>query len=125
MALPRVTNSNEPSTHQLFKKGVIDWRQVLVFVNENKWKLRVCTAEQCGHVYLIVVVNEPFVGLLDATLKDGIDKVGGEVIREFFQSRVELGAGYESLRVGVEIIGDITQGFSKANSCKNIKVHSP
>src|SRR6266481_3542933 len=80
--LPRVANSNEPSAHQLLKKGVIDWRQVLVFVNENKWKLRVCSTEQCGHVNLIVVVHEPFVGLLDATLKDGIDEVGGKVIRD-------------------------------------------
>jgi len=88
-----VSNSNKTVLDESFEHGVVNRAKVLVFVNKNQWESWECTSEQCGHVYLIVVINKTIVGLADTSRKDGVNKVGGKVIGALFEKGVEAGLG--------------------------------
>ena len=52
----------------LLQTGIVDSMgvmEVLGFIDEDKGKSRKCTSEQCGHIYLIVIINPPFVSSFD------------------------------------------------------------
>ncbi len=63
--LPSVANDNNPTSRQLVEHRMVDWVEVLSFVNKGNGKSWKCTTEQCGQVYLIVKINPPFVSSFD------------------------------------------------------------
>jgi hypothetical protein len=57
---------------------MIDRGEVLGLVDKDEWKLWVCSSEQCGHVYLVVIVKETRVGRADGCNKDAVGEFADE-----------------------------------------------
>src|SRR6185437_4272485 len=87
--LPRITHSNNSMLTKSVEHGVVNWREVLRLIDEDEGKLRVCSAEQCGHVYLIIVVDGAVVGSFDRSSKNCVNKVRDEVVWGFFERSME------------------------------------
>ena len=97
----------------------------MVFINEDQGKSRECSAEQCGHVYLIIIVDKSVVRLADASCKNCVNEIAREVIGALFEEGVEAGLGEESLGVGVFALRDIAQGLGEAYSGDDFVVGVP
>src|SRR5258705_2022485 len=123
--LIRVSNANKTTFDESFEQRVVNWREVLVFVNEDEWKFRECSSEQCGHVYLIVVIDETVVGLLDRALEDGVDKIGGEVIWHFLAGVVEFLTVDKATGVGIDAFRDVAEGLGLCDSVDDGHVDGP
>src|SRR6266487_3072693 len=75
-----VSNSNKTAFRKALQQEMVNGGEVLVFIEKDSWELRICSSEQCGHVHLIVIVNESIVRGLNGSDEDTIDKIAGKVI---------------------------------------------
>jgi hypothetical protein len=94
---------------------MINGGEVLRFIDEDKGKSRVCSSEQCGHVYLIVIVNRPGVGGFDGREEDLFQEVLGEGGGGFVESGVKVSRGDKSLSVRELSFGNVAQALSEAD----------
>src|ERR1700676_2060232 len=103
----------------------IDGGEVLCFVDEDSRKLRVCTTEQCGHIYLIVIVDEARVGGFDRAEEDFFEEEGADGADVFGKGSVELDFGNEPFRVWIFSFWYISERFCKVNGPVNFPKDFP
>src|SRR6266568_5865737 len=76
--LPCVAHCTNPLSCEFIEHCMVRWREVLGFVDQDTGKSWKCTSEQCGHIYLIVIINEPFICGFNRGDEEGIDGRGDE-----------------------------------------------
>src|ERR1700722_15197219 len=69
-----IANTDKSTFSKPRKQGVVNRREVLVLVNEGNWKTWKCSSKQRGHVYLIVIIDKPFVACLNRAREDFVNE---------------------------------------------------
>ena len=105
--LERVTHTNNTAFDETVEQRMVNGALVLIFVNHDAGKAWKCSSEQCGHINLIVIVDEAFVGAFDAFGEDGVDDFLGVFIGGLVHGGGELVDGGEALGSGVDIGWDV------------------
>src|SRR6185312_8706167 len=74
-----VSNTNETTFDESFKQCVINRGKVLVFVHKYDWVFRIQSSKQCGHIYLIIKVEQAIIALSYASCEYRVNESCGKV----------------------------------------------
>src|SRR5260221_9014602 len=88
-----VSDSNDTVFDESCKQCMIGRGLVLIFIDHDSWKLWECSSEQCGHVNLIIEIDEPKIRTSDRLTEKLVEEFNGIFIGALVHCKGEVMGG--------------------------------